>query len=92
MANGTFSPPNTPAAVLDHLGAKVVGVLHGVLPLGQPDPLVVTILFDDGTGLSIRGSFWSEATADVTKALGDRVKAIQDEAASLNAASGGRKG
>lgn len=64
------APSNTRECVLQFKGRTVFGVLMSALPLDGSVRETVTIVFDDGSGLTFTGAFWAESRVDVELALG----------------------
>ena len=64
---------NTKECFRECVGKKVVGVLFDVMPLGRSDLSIgtKTLLFDDGSGLTIssKGTFWSQRPKEVKLAI-----------------------
>ena len=67
---------NTRECFIDCIGLKVSGVLFDALPLSRRDLRAGkrTLLFEDGTGLSIsaNGSFWRESKNDIFGAIREK--------------------
>lgn len=81
------------------VGRTVVGVLFDALPVNRPELASgsKTLVFDDGMGLTVRGTaFWVDSAADVQRAIGHRAAELERATAELQAvlalASGGPKG
>ncbi len=68
---------NTFDAILSKRGRTVVGAIQGMLQAGS-----WTIVFDDGTGLTFTGAFWTEPADLIEK---ERIRLRERLAAALDA-------
>lgn len=71
---------NTTDCFREIIGLKVQGLLFNALPVNRPDlqPGNKTIVFEDGTGLTIssNGSYWRESRQDIELAARQRRKEL----------------
>jgi hypothetical protein len=65
-----MSTANTKECILYFKGCKVIGVLQDRLPMGRLDLSrgTTTILFDNGMGLTFKGTYWPESKEDIAYA------------------------
>jgi hypothetical protein len=77
------APANSRECILELRGRNVVGVLQSGLPLNRPDLSLgtTTIIFDDGSGLSFTGAFWTESKNDVEAALANLRRRMEEAGA-----------
>ena len=63
------------------IGKRVVGLLFDTLPLGRPDLSAgnKTVIFDDGSGLTIssNGSYWLEVEEHIAEGIKSKKRALE---------------
>lgn len=81
---------NTLDCFREFIGKKVIGLLHGALPVGRADLAAgtKTLVFEDGRGLTIasNGSYWIESAEDIARATDQmrrRLAALQKDTSEL---------
>jgi hypothetical protein len=83
----SMSASNTKECFRECVGKKVKGVLFNALPFGSRELAhgTKTLIFDDGSGITFsnNGTYWRELPEEVTRAIKNAKKELEDAVVDL---------